>query len=70
MEAGRNFTEILRLIDALQLADPHQVTTPANWKPGEDVIIAPSLSDEEAKKKFPEGWKTVKRYMRVVPQPD
>jgi alkyl hydroperoxide reductase subunit AhpC len=70
MEAGRNFVEILRLVDALQLADRHHVLTPANWKPGEDVIVAPSLSDEEAKNKFPGGWKAVKRYMRVVPQPD
>ncbi len=69
MEAGRNFGEILRLVDALQLADRHKVTTPANWKPGEDVVIALSLSDEEAKKKFPAGWKTVNRYIRVVPQP-
>ncbi len=66
METGRNFAEVLRLIDALQLADQHEVTTPANWKPGEDVIIAPSLSDEEAKKKFPAGWKAVKHYIRLV----
>ena len=55
--------------DALQLAERHEVTTPANWKAGEDVIIASHLSDEEARKKFPAGWKAVKPYIRVVPQP-
>jgi alkyl hydroperoxide reductase subunit AhpC len=66
---GRNFTEILRVIDSLQLTAKHSVATPVNWKHGEDVIIVPSLSDEAAKEKFPEGWKTVKPYLRVVAQP-
>ncbi len=66
---GRNFEEILRVIDSLQLTDRHKVATPANWKQGEDVIIAASLSDDEAKKKFPAGWKTIKPYVRVVEQP-
>lgn len=67
---GRNFDEILRVIDSLQLAAKHGVVTPADWKNGENVIIAPSLSDEEAKAKFPKGWKPVKPYLRVTPQPD
>jgi len=66
---GRNFDEILRAIDSLQLTAQHQVATPVNWKRGEDVIIVPSISDDEAKKKFPGGWKTLKPYLRVVPQP-
>jgi cysteine synthase A len=66
---GRNFDEILRVIDSLQLTANHQVATPVNWKHGEDVIIVPALSDEEAKQKFPEGWDTVKPYLRVVRQP-
>jgi alkyl hydroperoxide reductase subunit AhpC len=66
---GRNFVEILRVIDSLQLTDKHKVATPVNWKDGEDVIIVPSLSDEDAKARFPEGWKTVKPYLRVVKQP-
>jgi alkyl hydroperoxide reductase subunit AhpC len=66
---GRNFVEILRAIDSLQLTDKHSVATPVNWQHGQDVIIVPSLSDEEAKKRFPDGWKTVKPYLRVVPQP-
>lgn len=67
--AGRNFDEILRVIDSLQLTAQHGVATPANWKDGEDVIIVPSVSDEAAKEKFPGGWKTLKPYLRVVPQP-
>jgi alkyl hydroperoxide reductase subunit AhpC len=69
MTSGRNFDEVLRLIDSLQLTAKHKVATPANWKQGEDVIIAGSVSDEDAKKQYPEGWKTVKPYLRVVPQP-
>ena len=67
---GRNFDEILRAIDSLQLTDKHKVATPVNWRHGDDVIIVPSLSDEEAKKKFPGGWKTLKPYLRVLPQPN
>ena len=66
---GRNFEEVLRVIDSLQLTDAHKVATPVNWKQGEDVIIAASLSDEEARERFPEGWKTLKPYLRVVKQP-
>ncbi|MGQ3070236.1 MAG: peroxiredoxin [Ferrovibrionaceae bacterium] len=66
---GRNFAEILRVIDSLQLTDKHKVATPVDWKPGDDVIIVPSLSDEDAKSRFPEGWKTLKPYLRVVKQP-
>ena len=67
--AGRNFDEILRVIDSLQLTDRHRVATPVNWKPGDDVIIVPAVSDEEAKSKVPEGWKTLKPYLRLTPQP-
>lgn len=66
---GRNFDELLRVIDSLQLTAKHQVATPANWKNGEDVIIVPSLSDADAKAKFPGGWKALKPYLRIVPQP-
>lgn len=69
MSSGRNFDEVLRLLDSLQLTAKHNVATPVNWKPGGDVIIPPSVSDEQAKQKFPEGWKTVKPYLRVVRQP-
>ena len=69
MASGRNFQEILRLLDSMQLTAKFQVATPADWKNGEDVIIVPAVKDEEAKAKFPGGWKTVKPYLRVVPQP-
>lgn len=67
---GRNFKEILRTIDSLQLTANHSVATPVNWRQGEDVIIVPSLSDEEAREKFPRGWKTLKPYLRLTPQPE
>ncbi|MCB1250127.1 MAG: peroxiredoxin [Acidimicrobiales bacterium] len=66
---GRNFDEILRLIDSLQLTAEHKVATPVNWTAGDDVIIVPALSDEEAAERFPDGWTTVRPYLRVVPQP-
>jgi alkyl hydroperoxide reductase subunit AhpC len=66
---GRNFDEILRVIDSLQLTAVHKVATPSDWKRGEDVIIVPSLSDDDAKKLFPNGWKTVRPYLRTVKQP-
>jgi alkyl hydroperoxide reductase subunit AhpC len=69
MSAGRNFDEVLRVIDSLQLTAKHKISTPANWKQGEDVIISGSVSDEEAKKTYPNGWKSPKPYIRVVPQP-
>jgi alkyl hydroperoxide reductase subunit AhpC len=67
---GRNFDEILRVIDSLQLTAGHSVATPADWKDGEDVIIVPALSDEDAKEKFPKGWDAKKPYLRVTPQPN
>jgi alkyl hydroperoxide reductase subunit AhpC len=67
---GRNFDEILRVIDSLQLTASYSVATPVNWKDGEDCIIIPTVSDEDAKEKFPAGWKTVKPYLRVTPQPN
>ena len=66
---GRNFDEIIRVIDSLQLTANHQVATPVNWKNGEDVIIVPAVSNEAAKAKYPEGWKELKPYLRIVPQP-
>lgn len=69
MTTGRNFDEILRLVDSLQLTAKHKVATPANWKQGEDVIIAGSVSDDEAKQKYPQGWQAPKPYLRIVPQP-
>jgi len=66
---GRNFDEILRVIDSLQLTDAHRVATPVNWKQGEDVIIVPAVTDEEARAKFPNGWKALKPYLRLTQQP-
>ena len=70
MATGRNFDEILRVIDSIQLTAQYSVATPVNWKDGEDVIIVPAVNDEAAKEKFPGGWKTIKPYLRVVPQPN
>jgi len=69
MSSGRNFDEVLRLLDSCQLTAKHQVATPVNWKQGEDVIIVPSVSDERARQKFPGGWRAPKPYLRIVPQP-
>ncbi len=69
MTSGRNFDEVLRLLDSIQLTAKHRVATPVNWKQGQDVIIAGSVSDEEAKKQFPQGWKSPKPYLRITQQP-
>jgi alkyl hydroperoxide reductase subunit AhpC len=69
MSTGRNFDEVLRVIDSLQLTAKHSVSTPANWKPGEKVIISGSVSDEQAREKYPDGWEAPKPYLRIVPQP-
>jgi alkyl hydroperoxide reductase subunit AhpC len=69
MSTGRNFDEVLRVIDSIQLTAKHKVATPVNWKQGEDVIIVPAVSDDEAKQKFPGGWKAPRPYLRIVPQP-
>jgi len=70
MSTGRNFDEVLRVLDSMQLTSKHQVSTPVNWKPGDDVIISGSVSDEEAKKKYPNGWKAPRPYIRIVAQPE
>jgi alkyl hydroperoxide reductase subunit AhpC len=70
MTTGRNFDEVLRVIDSLQLTAKHKVATPVNWKHGEDVIIAGSVTDDDAKKQYPKGWKAPKPYIRIVPQPE
>jgi alkyl hydroperoxide reductase subunit AhpC len=67
---GRNFLEILRVVDSLQLTAKHSVATPANWQDGDDVIIVPSVSDDEAQEKFPKGWNAIKPYLRITPQPN
>jgi thioredoxin-dependent peroxiredoxin len=69
MSTGRNFDEVLRVLDSLQLTAKHKVATPANWQHGDDVIILPAVSDDEAKQKYPEGWKAPRPYLRIVPQP-
>jgi len=69
MSTGRNFDEVLRLLDSCQLTSKHRVATPVNWKQGQDVIIVPAVSDAEAKQSYPGGWKAPKPYLRIVPQP-
>ena len=68
MSTGRNFDEVLRVLDSMQLTAQHQVSTPVNWKQGDDVIISGSVSDDEARKKYPDGWKSPRPYMRIIPQ--
>jgi alkyl hydroperoxide reductase subunit AhpC len=69
MSTGRNFDEVLRVLDSMQLTAKHKVATPVNWKSGDDVIILPAVSDDEAKQKYPDGWKAPRPYLRIVPQP-
>ena len=69
MTTGRNFDEVLRVVDSLQLTANHKVATPVNWKDGDDVVIAGSVSDDEAREKYPDGWESPKPYIRIVPQP-
>jgi thioredoxin-dependent peroxiredoxin len=70
MTVGRNFDEVLRVIDSMQLTAKHKVSTPVNWRQGDDVIILPAVSAEDARKLFPQGWKELRPYLRVVPQPE
>ena len=70
MSTGRNFDEVLRVLDSIQLTARHKVATPVNWRQGENVIIVPAVSDEDAKQKFPDGWEAPKPYLRIVPQPE
>ena len=70
MTTGRNFDEVLRTLDSIQLTAKHKVATPANWQHGDDVIIVPAVSDEEAREKYPEGWKAPRPYLRIVSQPN
>ena len=70
MSTGRNFDEVLRVLDSIQLTAKHKVATPVNWRQGEDVIIVPTVSDEAAREKYPDGWKAPKPYLRIVPQPE
>ena len=70
MSTGRNFDEVLRVLDSIQLTAQHKVATPVNWRNGEDVIIVPAVSDDAAREKFPDGWKAPKPYLRIVPQPE
>jgi thioredoxin-dependent peroxiredoxin len=69
MSTGRNFDEVLRVVDSMQLTAKHKVATPVNWKQGDDVIILPAVSDDEAKQIYPSGWKAPRPYLRIVPQP-
>ena len=69
MSTGRNFDEVLRVLDSMQLTAKHKVATPVNWKSGDDVIILPSVQEEEARQRFPDGWRAPKPYLRIVPQP-
>ena len=70
MSTGRNFDEVLRLVDSIQLTAAHKVATPVNWQDGDDVIILPAVSNEEAQERFPDGWESPKPYIRIVPQPE
>ncbi len=70
MTTGRNFDEVLRALDSMQLTAKHQVATPANWQQGDDVIIVPSVSEEQAREKYPEGWESPRPYLRIVAQPE